>query len=330
MFPIILNGIDDDDEDLLSEVNYSGFNNEQSPLFQDNLRCSTVGRRYARRFSFNSASRTSQINQSIQPGERIIEIKSESDDDDDEEGNSLQNIASSSSTAALLNERTNLINDHRFQRYRPIREHDLTTSDQHSQARFKRNYQVLKSKRRLTFPICFFVCLYILFLIMSSFIFTMFEQKMVNTDKFFEIQKKLVNSLNAEQYNMLEDLIEQSVKIQKGGLDSLSILYKNKLIINGLIISKPDNGKSSHFESNKNELERLNKTSNQAKIIEEVLNPSVIYSNQKADILNYEDKNPITIQLKNRKSYNWDFQQALFYVVSIATTIGYVFDLFLI
>ena len=328
MFPIILNAVDDDDDtDLLSEANHSA-RNERSPLVQDNLRC-TVGQRIARRFSFNSAARTSQLNQSLQPGERIIEIKSESEDEvDDENAHLIQHLASSST--ANLNERSNLLaNDHyRFQRFRPIREHDLANSDPHSEARIQRNYQVLKSKRRVTFPICFFVGLYIAFLVLSSAIFTMFEQRIVKTDQFFELQKTLMMSLSEEQYEMLERLVRQSVHIQKAGLDALEMLYDNKMIIIDELIAQPGYGQDrSTTEDNQKSSAYHRSTTAPSGMTDRSVTLQLSTIQQPANTITFSSRaaSPVAPNsLRSRKSYNWDFQQALFYVVSIATTIGYV------
>lgn len=341
MFPIILNSVDDDDDaDLLSEANNRSTLNEQSPLFQDNLRC-TVGQRIARRFSFSTAARPSQLNQSLQPGERIIEIKSESEDEaDDENAHLIQHRASSST--AHLNERTNLLanDDHyRFQRFRPIREYDLTAnSDPHSDVRIQRNYQVLKSKRRVTFPICFFVGLYIAFLVLSSAIFTMFEQRIVKTDEFFELQKRLMTSLSEEQYEMMESLIRQSVHIQKAGLDAMEILLENKLIILDERLAQHDRRYNQERQTAEPGYKPSSTTTNHrstTKTPSGMTNRSVTLElsavQQQPNTITFSSaaaaRSSVQVQpnnLRSRKSYNWDFQQALFYVVSIATTIGYV------
>lgn len=323
MFPIILNSLEDDDEDLLSEANHSTFD-EQSPLFQDNLRC-TVGQRIGRRFSFSTAARNSQINQinsqipsqTLQPGERIIEIKSESEDDADESNaNLIQHLASSST--ANLNERSNLLaNDqYRFQRFRPIREYDLGDSDPHSEARIQRNYQVLKSKRRFTFPICFFVGLYIAFLVGSSLIFTMFEQRIVKTDEFFELQRQLTLSLSEEQLAMVESLVRQSVHLQRGGLDALEVLYDNKLVILDELASSPGyDRRTVRTDGGPSLSDPAGNSSVQLSAIQQPLS-TISFSNAAG---NWQTAS----RLRSRKTYNWDFQQALFFVVSIATTIGY-------
>lgn len=300
----ILNGLDEDDEDLLVEANRIRDNaDEVSPLFQDNLRCS-FGRHIARRFSSDQSR--SNANQSAQPGERIIEIESDEDD---------FNLATSSST--VINERTNLINnDYRFQRFRPIRiqEHDLTSSDQHSQPRMRQNYQVLKSKKRVTFPICFFVGLYISFLVLSSFIFTMFEQKMANTDSLFELQKRLMFSLNEEQYDLIQRLVEQSVLVQKSGLDVIGALHENRLMLNEQMIESTgvhrSTPKHGDLDTTKNAKNESDYTTSDRPISSAMLSTAA------------RPHITITNQIRNRKTYNWDFQQALFYVVSIATTIG--------
>lgn len=320
MFPIVLNHIDDDDEALLNEANHadtSGYS-ESSPLFQDNLRC-TVGRRIARQFSITSTNRH-PINQSIQPGERIIEIKGESDDEQ-------------AQSSSAINEYTSLINDYRFQRFRPIRieEQDLN-SNQDPQTRVRRNYQVLRSKKRFTFPICFFLGLYISFLLMSSFIFTMFEQKIVNTDSYFNAQRQLMLSLTEEQFALVENLVQQSIQMQKGGLDVMSLLYENKFLI------LEDANQSKENSNDTNDQTKL--TNNITETTSEVTTENTQQNTQTTPLLRlsstytyFQSKtasirpNLITSnQLRNRRTYNWDFQQALFFVVSIATTIGYILN----
>jgi len=328
MFPIILSNLEEDDDELLVEANSTRDNsvfNEGSSLYrQDNLRCN-VGRRILRRFSSEQSNR-STLNHLNKPGERIIEIKSESEDDED-----INNIATSST--AVSNDRTNLLNndhnDYRYQRFRPIRirEHDLTTSDQ---PRFRSNYQVLKSKKRFTFPICFFVSLYVAFLVLSSLIFTKFEQKLVNTDHFFEIQKNLMESQSTEQYDQIQQLIEHSVKLQKSGVDVIGILKENRILINKMMIESTGN----QVKSNDNQIwtKSNNLNSHQTYLL---TTPSTLFNT--IDIENFtkygtinetnnrneKQDNSTTNQMSNRKTYNWDLQQALFYVVSIATTIGY-------
>lgn len=72
MLPIILSGVDEDDDELLIQANNNRrdrdfIRNETSPLFQDNLRC-TVGRRIVRRISTDQSDRTRSTNQSNLPG----------------------------------------------------------------------------------------------------------------------------------------------------------------------------------------------------------------------------------------------------------------------
>lgn len=239
-----------------------------------------------------------------------------------------------------MNEKTNLINDYRFQRFRPIRiqEHDLTSSDHHSQARMRRNYQILKSKKRFTFPIFFFVGLYISFLFLASFVFTLFEQKATETDQFYEINRELVTSLTSEQYELVMDLIEKSVQMHKNGIDVIGILNENRMMVNERDIETYKSTTNQQIKQSNDNLSTetpITGSTNErfVKSIDNSNDESVNLIDVKPETnrtikkrlrrsIETDERSIITNQSMNRRKHNWEFQQALFYVVSIATTIG--------